>query len=1316
MAFDKINFKMILFLFVIYSLTKEVKSKCLSRNMTTINHPNMNTLDNDRKILIASNGITVYNKDMTIIYFHYNFPSNITIEGNNDISKTNIKQFSEENRGKYIICLIQNYFLILDENGELYYETFLNLSPKNAISLIPYKYENSKYYFIIAYSDSGVNIYYYNFEIINKSNVILSSIYATIYKPIIDETLRGIGNEGLSCEIIISSDSKKSLTCFIKVLDVNLLTSNTFNPDSNFTLLLEPAIISFGSKDIKLISSASDTKKENILVCYNTPSQYTECYIYNIKDNNFTTKENYTISPCSSNAGAIHTYFFPKNNQFVAACISNNKDYNLLIISEDFSKATLSTNNLGDGCYGVYSFSVIPSTTVGEYSVLLQSNCDSGVYVRQYQITEDEKNCIEYPEIPTDLSSSTPTPTSEIKATDKIIPVTTTTIKETTPTTTIKETTPTTIKETTPTPTTTIEVVNPPETSEIKCNLTQCSECNNESKNQKKCISCAQSYYPIKTEYISQKNGDTKYIECFDDKTKPNNYFFNKDYYEACFESCYNCTELGDNFDNKCLSCAFNFIRNQDVPDKYNCAYKCDFYYYYDDFNQYKCTEKNYCPEDNYLLIKEKGRCINDCRKDNKYQWQYNGECILKCPNDTIENTTTYICENEKNKCSLSRKEIKFYNNSDVEGYIEQMAKAYSQEFFYTKDHITNYKTKNIDMILYKNVECIDELQLSIPQIDFSSCMAKLNVTMDNLIIAVIDLLSGDNPQTTYCLFDSITGKRINTTICKDVVIEIKENVFKYLSDNITAIFLAKQNINVFNLSDTFFTDICLQWISPNGKDATLQDRILEYHPNITLCDEGCISKGVNLTTFLALCECKYKDLFEKIEWDFLKDNIIINEFIENFKEIAEAINLEVLTCYKTIFDMKYFKKCIGGFIFFGLIFFQILFTLVYFFSGINEPIVFINHLSNDYIAYYESISDNNNNNGKNIKINDKSSKINIKQKNNFSLIKKNAPPKKTSLKAKYKLKSTLRDSSATPDSFNKKNNSIYLLKSGSKDSMTKKSSTKLNKYKLNNTKKKKNYKRKTVVPNSKILQSLKKQQTKSTNINIEEYLEKPFEEMEFEDVLILDKRTFCEFLGERIVDTQMIINYFFINDNILPKSLKAILFIVRLSLCFTINGLFFNEKYISSVFNLTEDEKFFSFVERSINRFIYTYLSGGIISFFIECFFIEEKKIKKILIRLKHTPFKVKHELFIIIQKIKVRNRNFVILSYFVTIISWFYVSCFNNVYNYTQREWIKSSIFFFILIQFSYILFSFIETVIRFISFKCKSENIYELSTIFS
>lgn len=113
---------------------------------------------------------------------------------------------------------------------------------------------------------------------------------------------------------------------------------------------------------------------------------------------------------------------------------------------------------------------------------------------------------------------------------------------------------------------------------------------------------------------------------------------------------------------------------------------------------------------------------------------------------------------------------------------------------------------------------------------------------------------------------------------------------------------------------------------------------------------------------------------------------------------------------------------------------------------------------------------------------------------------------------------------------------------------------------------------------------------------------------MEFEDVLILDKRTFCEFLGERILDTQMIINYFFINDNILPKSLKAILFIVRLSLCFTINGLFFNEKYISSVFKSTEEEKFLVLLrDLLIDLFIHIY-QGELLVFLLNVFSLKKK------------------------------------------------------------------------------------------------------------
>ena len=94
-------------------------------------------------------------------------------------------------------------------------------------------------------------------EITNKNDVTLSSITNTMYRPEINNQKKDISNEGLSCEILISNESKKSLTCFVKVSDVNLLTSNTFNPDNNFDLILNTTNVSVEGKEAKYFSSAS---------------------------------------------------------------------------------------------------------------------------------------------------------------------------------------------------------------------------------------------------------------------------------------------------------------------------------------------------------------------------------------------------------------------------------------------------------------------------------------------------------------------------------------------------------------------------------------------------------------------------------------------------------------------------------------------------------------------------------------------------------------------------------------------------------------------------------------------------------------------------------------------------------------------------------------------------------------------------------------------------------------------------------------------------------------------------------------------------
>ena len=51
------------------------------------------------------------------------------------------------------------------------------------------------------------------------------------------------------------------------------------------------------------------------------------------------------------------------------------------------------------------------------------------------------------------------------------------------------------------------------------------------------------------------------------------------------------------------------------------------------------------CPDDYSLIILNKGKCIDNCKYDNIYKYQYRGECFKKCPNNTNHDDNEYICK-----------------------------------------------------------------------------------------------------------------------------------------------------------------------------------------------------------------------------------------------------------------------------------------------------------------------------------------------------------------------------------------------------------------------------------------------------------------------------------------------------------------------------------------------------------------------------------------------------------------------------------------------------------------------------------------------
>ena len=117
-----------------------------------------------------------------------------------------------------------------------------------------------------------------------------------------------------------------------------------------------------------------------------------------------------------------------------------------------------------------------------------------------------------------------------------------------------------------------------------------------------------------------------------------------------------------------------------------------------------------------------------------------------------------------------------------------------------------------------------------------------------------------------------------------------------------------------------------------------------------------------------------------------------------------------------------------------------------------------------------------------------------------------------------------------------------------------------------------------------------------------------------------------------------------------------------------------------------------------------------------MNCFFFEERIIKKTFKREKNNEIILKYEMSQFIKNIKSRYNSFIIICFVAAIIIWYYVFCFNNIYPSMKKEWIITSVIIIFAMQFVYFLKLLAETIIRFIAIKCKSERLFKISQFLS
>ena len=80
---------------------------------------------------------------------------------------------------------------------------------------------------------------------------------------------------------------------------------------------------------------------------------------------------------------------------------------------------------------------------------------------------------------------------------------------------------------------------------------------------------------------------------------------------------------------------------------------------------------------------------------------------------------------------------------------------------------------------------------------------------------------------------------------------------------------------------------------------------------------------------------------------------------------------------------------------------------------------------------------------------------------------------------------------------------------------------------------------------------------------------------MDYEDAIKKDKRKFEEYFKDKLKTNQILVNTFYVDETLRPRAIKLLLLILNFVLYFFINGLFFNEEYISDVFHSNEEESF---------------------------------------------------------------------------------------------------------------------------------------------
>ena len=450
------------------------------------------------------------------------------------------------------------------------------------------------------------------------------------------------------------------------------------------------------------------------------------------------------------------------------------------------------------------------------------------------------------------------------------------------------------------------------------------------------CDSCDtdNNYYFIETEINN----------CYLENDIPKNYYKKYDlekneskYYE-CYQLCGSCDDGGTENNMKCISC----INNNDYELIYgNCfnIKECLYFYIRNISNYYnkECLNENeICIEDYPFLFQ------NECKINCTYEELINKKCIPTNKPNAHQKVHNIIFDKLKNE------EITLDNKNNFEDIIIDGIDSY---YHLTTDINQNDIEYNKKLYNYSHIE-------------FGECeeilKKKNNLDMDAaLFVFIVEIIRNDTPtrEVEYEVFNPDNlDINLDLSVCEDIPITITSPIS--LDENQFNIYknAKNQGYDIYKSDDKFYNDVCTPYNNENDTDVVINDRKNDYYQNISLCENNCVYKGIDIETRRVNCFCKVKTEMYLIDY-LIKIKFEPNNIIANFYKVYDNSNIKVLQCYKLVFNIDNFKINIGSYLILFLSSLFMVSTIISIFQFKKNIINIINNILDKMYFLFEKQS-----------------------------------------------------------------------------------------------------------------------------------------------------------------------------------------------------------------------------------------------------------------------------------------------------------------------------------------------------------------------